>query len=143
MIVDAEHHFVAQRFARLVEHPVRSAPIDSRGSKMFLAVLPEREEADRLSSPAAHQLLGSFDRSIALGLVAGRGEGRNVVALLAAQQLVDRHTERLALDVVERDVDAPKSPPAGRGRLRNTGCDTFPARSRRCAIGSRPMRNSR
>ena len=32
-------------------------------------------------------------------------ERRNEVALLAAEQLVDRHSERLALDVVQSDVD--------------------------------------
>jgi hypothetical protein len=35
----------------------------------------------------------------------GVGEERHVVALLAAEQLVDRHAERLALDVVQGDVD--------------------------------------
>src|SRR5690606_18339585 len=34
-----------------------------------------------------------------------RGEGRDEVALLAAEKVVDRHAERLALDVVKRDVE--------------------------------------
>ncbi|MEZ5906962.1 MAG: hypothetical protein R3C69_18345 [Geminicoccaceae bacterium] len=35
----------------------------------------------------------------------GRGEGRDAIALPAAEEVVDRHAERLALDVVKRDVD--------------------------------------
>ena len=34
-----------------------------------------------------------------------RGEGRDAVALLAAEQFVDRHAQGLALDVVEGDVE--------------------------------------
>ena len=36
---------------------------------------------------------------------AGGGEGRHLVPLPSAQQLVDRHAQHLALDVVQRDVD--------------------------------------
>ena len=71
-----------------------------------LLLVPGGEEADRRSSPVRDQLAGParwHHRPSAL--VAGRGEGRDAVALLAAEQLVDRHAERLALDVVEGDVD--------------------------------------
>ena len=54
--------------------------------------------------PSRHQLLRLLDHLRAAG-PAGGGEGRDDVALLAAEELVDRHAERLALDVVERDVD--------------------------------------
>ena len=51
------------------------------------------------------QFAGSLDGAIALGLVSGRGKSGDTVALLAAQQFVDRHPQRLALDVVQGDVD--------------------------------------
>ena len=72
---------------------------------MSLLLVAGGEEADRLSSPARDQLAGLLDHRRRPRLVAGRGEGRDAVALLAAEQLVDRHAERLALDVVQRDVD--------------------------------------
>src|SRR5918993_2289743 len=39
------------------------------------------------------------------GLREGRCEGRNAVALLAAEEFIDGHAEGFALDVVERYVD--------------------------------------
>ena len=72
----------------------------------------------------------------------GRREERHVVAMLAAEQLVDRHAERLAADVVERDVDRRDGGGERRGRPRSTGSSgTSPARARRLCIGSRPTRN--
>ena len=56
------------------------------------------------SQPVAEELLASSIRPGPIG-AAGRREERDEVALLAAEQLVDRHAERLALDVVQRDVD--------------------------------------
>ena len=83
---------------------MRYAPINSRGSKMSLLLCPIGKK--RIAcQPCATQFAGSLDGDIALGLVPGRGEGRDAVALLAAEQLVDRHAQRLALDVVQRDVD--------------------------------------
>src|SRR5262249_13223190 len=56
-----------------------------------------------------------FDQPWAHGR-GGRREARHAVALLAAQQLVPGHAERLAGDVMERDVDgrdcADQYPPA-------------------------------
>ena len=103
MIIDAEDDIVAQRFARLVEHPRGRTDRFAR-LEDGLAVLPGGEEADRLPSLFA-QFAGSVDGPIALGLVSGGRERGDAVALLAAEQLVDRHPERLALDVVESDVD--------------------------------------
>ena len=51
------------------------------------------------------QFAGSLDGDVALSLVPGGGESGNAVALLAAKQFVDRHPQRLALDVVQSDVD--------------------------------------
>ena len=66
-------------------------------------VLAGGEEADR--GPAGSgEGLGLLDH-LRAGGGPGRGEGRDAVALLAAEELVDRYAERLALDVVERDVD--------------------------------------
>src|SRR5688572_14746672 len=102
MIVDAEDD-IAQRLARLVEHPCGRADRFAR-LEDALAVLPRGEKADRLP-PLRAQLAGSFDGGIALGLVSGGSESGDAVTLLAAEQLVDRHPERLTLDVVESDVD--------------------------------------
>lgn len=103
MVVDAEHEVVAQRLACPVQHARGGADRFARLEDVP-AALPDREEAYRLP-PLRAQFPGPFDGSIALGLVSGRGEGRDAVALLAAEQLINRHPQRLALDVVKGDVD--------------------------------------
>lgn len=111
MIVDAEHHVLAQRLARLVQHARRGAYRLARLEDV-LAVLAGGKEADRLPSLRA-QLMGAFDGSIARGFVSGRGEGGDAFPLLAAEQFVDRHSQRLALDIMKGDVDG------GNRRLQN------------------------
>src|SRR5436190_23979945 len=111
MIVDTKDHLVAQRIACLVQHARGSADRLARLEDVS-AALPDGEEADRLP-PLRAQVPGSFDGNIALGLISGRGEGGDAVALLASEQLVDRHSQRLALDVVKGDVDG------GNRRLQN------------------------
>src|SRR3954466_9535325 len=104
MIVDAQHQVVAQRLTRFVEHsggrPDRLARLED-----VLAALSDRKEADRLPSLCG-QFAGSLDSDFALRLVPSGGESGNTVALLAAQQFVNRHTQHLALDVVQSDVDS-------------------------------------
>ena len=94
-----------------------------------------------MSSPCS---ISSLPCSIISGarLGGGAGESRHPVPLLAAEELVHRHAQRLALDVVERDVDR-----------RDGGGQHAPAFEILAAIhllperaganGSRPTRNSR
>ena len=56
--------------------------------------------------PSAVRLQAAFHQRLDFGGVAAIVRvADDLVAHLAAQQLVDRHAQRLALDVVERDVD--------------------------------------
>jgi len=69
----------------------------------FWVVVSRRRQPHR--APArCDQRLGLFDH-FRPRRRAGGGEGRDAVTLFAAQQLMDRNTERLALDVVQGDVD--------------------------------------
>ena len=81
-------------------------PIDSRGSKsvsIAAAIGVAGRGAD--DAPAAlEQQLRVLDQTRPHRRAGGR-EARHVVAVLAAQELVDGHAERLARDVVQRDVD--------------------------------------
>ena len=132
VVVDAEHDGLAELLARL------DAPLRRLGDALArlvdaAAVVAGREEAD--GAPAhRHQFLRLLDH-LGAARALGRREGRDVVALLAAEQLIDRHAERLALDVVQRDVDRRDRGRAARGRPRNTGCGTSPARARRWRTG--------
>ena len=133
VVVDAEHDVVAQFLARL------DAPWRRRGDRLARLVdgrgCRGRPGDRRMAfQPCVDQHLGLLDH-LGAGLGVGGGEGRDAVAMLAAEQLVDRHAERLALDVVQGDVDRRDRRRAARGRPRNTGCDTSPATARRCASG--------
>ena len=101
--VDAKDHPVSQRLSAL------DCPFGGLGDAFAWLIdlvrpLARRDQADRLPALRLEfeHLLDGFR---ARGFRTRRGEGRNEIALLAAQQLVDRHAERLALDVVERNVD--------------------------------------
>ena len=79
------------------------SPIDSRGSKMPLASWPTGKKRIAVQPCAI--------RSLACSIISSPG-GSDVVAkvgmrsrCLPPSRLVDRHAERLGLDVVERDVD--------------------------------------
>ena len=54
--------------------------------------------------PLRHEHLGLFDQAWPHRRL-GRGEHVAPIAMLAAEQLVDRYPKRLALDVVEGDID--------------------------------------
>ena len=101
--VDAKDHLVPQRLAAL------DRPFGGFGDAFAWLIdlvrpLARRDEADRLPSLRLEfeHLLDDFR---ARGFRTRGRERRNEIALLAAQQLVDRHSERLALDVVQGDVD--------------------------------------
>ena len=103
VIVDAEDHLVAERLARLARTTRRCARYARAARRRRVFSCPLGDSRMQLQ-PAS---TSSFACSIISGpgARAGGGEGRDAVALLAAEQLVDRHAQRLALDVVQGDVD--------------------------------------
>ena len=91
------------RLARLRPASAPSTAIDSRGSKTLVAVVARAGRGGCSSSPArSSSLASSIISGPARRAVVAK---RDAVPLLAAEQLVDRHAQRLALDVVQRDVD--------------------------------------
>ena len=144
MVVDAQHRPRPDRLAQFGRARCAVRPMDSRGSnRLAIAAGIGMPGAGADDVPAAlDQQLHLLDQ-LRPHRRAGGGEAGHVVALLAAQQLVDRHAQRLAGDVVQGDVDGRDRRRSARARPRNTGCGTSPATARRYACGSRPIRNSR
>ena len=102
MIVDAERDRVAQRLAR------RDQPARRDGDRLARLVDGRRAVVCAGQTEARPALLHEEPalvdhRRPRLG--GGGREGRHPVPLLPAEKLVDRHAQRLAANVVERDVD--------------------------------------
>ena len=135
VVVDAEHDVVAQRLARL-RAPFGGVGDATRAARRRPCCSWPRRGERRMRVPAVRDQLAWPARSSP-----ARGSARVVAKVgmtsrcLPPSSSIDRHAERLALDVVERDVDRRDRRGAARGRPRNTGCGTSPARARRCASG--------
>src|SRR5438105_4917962 len=105
MIIDAKNHGIAKGLEGL-DHPS-----GGRGDRLARLV----DAFDISGWKKAHRgpaLLNQPPRLLQ-HLLAGRsrrrGESRDLVALLAAKQIINGHAEGLALDVMERDVDGGNS----------------------------------
>src|SRR5690606_22876732 len=105
VVVDAEDELGAELLAGADQELRRPADRLARLEDIVLAAPGGGEEAD--GGPAAvDQGLRLLDGLVAvLGDRAGGGEGGDELAVLAAEQLVNGHAQRLPLDVVQRDVD--------------------------------------
>src|SRR5262245_6088534 len=101
--VDAQDHLVPQYLPTL-DSPFCGLGDAFAGLIYLLRPLACGDEADCLPSqgPEFERLLNHFRTR---GLRPRGRECRNEIALLAPEQLVDRHSERLALNVVQGDVD--------------------------------------
>src|SRR6185437_16512271 len=88
VVVDSEHDAVTQRLACRHDAPRRRTDRFTRLVDVVVAAVPGGKEAEH--APALrHQLPGLLDhRRPELGR--SRSEGRNPVALLAAEEFVDR-----------------------------------------------------
>src|SRR6478609_9466057 len=102
MIVDAEDDLTAQLLAGLGAPSGGQRDVFARLVDLG-ALMTRRRQAQR--GPAMRDQHPGLLDHIRAGLAVGGGECRNAVALLAAEELVYGDAERLALDVVKRDVD--------------------------------------